>query len=234
MQITSGNNSKRRMSPTRARGRMKLQNLRENLLLQERHIQDLHFLLGQSGRAERRPCDSCNLSCPCSGSLTCACACAPDCNHAPVAMSADGERYPIEGKIAPLVFCFNCFGVCQPYWSCEGHQLSAEQAVKVPQVWFYARSLIYPKLIAEYLARLNATSAIDNRWQICVTFVECNLDVGFSIKPDLAFNENPCLASMQEDAQIIAGSLLAGVRTLATEYIRRYDSSNHGVANAAH
>ncbi|MCH8134586.1 MAG: hypothetical protein IIB77_01240 [Proteobacteria bacterium] len=190
-------------------------------------VRDLLELLEQSERTDLRPCAGCDQLCPCSASAVCACACGPDCTHARIAMSSDGNRYPIEEKIAPLVFGFNCLRVCRPYWSCEGHQHGAERISKVPQVWFYASSLMYPKLIAEYLARLQTRKAIYNSWQVCVTYAEENLQAGFSIRPDMVFiGDETGLESMQRDVQIIAESLVAGVRAIASEYVRRYESDN--------
>lgn len=206
---------------------MKLQKI-DNCATQDGiRVRDLLDLLEQSALTDLRPCAGCDRPCPCSASTVCACACGPDCTHSRIAMSSDGNRYPIEEKIAPLVFGFNCLRVCRPYWSCEGHQHDAERISKVPQVWFYANSLMYPKLIAEYVTRLQARKEIYNSWQVCVTYAEESLQAGFSIRPGMAFvGDESGLESMQRDVQIIAESLVAGVRMIASEYIRRYESDS--------
>ncbi len=203
---------------------MKLVNMNDDVYQNGIHVQDLHDLLSQPAYAELRPCVGCDKPCPCSNSRICTCLCGPDCAHAPIAMSSDADRYPIESKIVPLVFGINCLRVCRPYWSCEGHQFKSDRVVRVPQVWFYTRSLMYPKLIAEHLARLVARKAIHNSWQICVTYTDENLEAGFSIKPDMNSIKEPCLETMQRDANIIAESLVAGVRMIASEYLRRHES----------
>ena len=119
-------------------------------------VRDLLELLEQSERTDLRPCAGCDQLCPCSASAVCACACGPDCTHARIAMSSDGNRYPIEEKIAPLVFGFNCLRVCRTYWACEGHHHGAERRSKVPQVWFYASPFMAPKLTSPYPARVPA------------------------------------------------------------------------------
>jgi hypothetical protein len=143
-------------------------------------------------------------------------------------MSSDGEHYPIEERIIPLVFNFYCLGVCQPYWSCGGHAFENNEIYRVPQVWFYTRSLIYPKLINELLYSLYADKAIMNPWHICVSFSGECLETGFSIEPDIKFIKKPDLIPMQSDAYIIASRLVAGVRLLAENYLSRIQSvDNH-------
>ncbi len=39
-----------------------------------------------------------------------------------------------------------------PFWSCEGHIGPAGKVTRLPRVWFYARSVLYPRLITEYAA----------------------------------------------------------------------------------
>lgn len=95
--------------------------------------------------------------------LRCVHACAdPSARQAPVQMSSQGDRYPVEPKVAGLVFGFNCFRVCPPFWSCEGHRLLDGTLQRVTQVWFYTRLLIYPRLIGDWLACLYFKKRIAN------------------------------------------------------------------------
>jgi hypothetical protein len=81
-----------------------------------------------------RPCDHCHMPCACSGSIECACSCAPDCLEAPANLSSDPEKFPIEAGILPLVYAFNCLGACAPVWSCEGHIGPAGKVNRLPRV----------------------------------------------------------------------------------------------------
>ena len=58
----------------------------------------------------------------------------------------------IEAGILPLVYAVNCLSACHPFWSCEGHIGPAGKVNRMPRVWFYARSVLYPRLITEYAA----------------------------------------------------------------------------------
>lgn len=185
-------------------------------------IKDIEYLLQQPSYQELRPCPGCDIPCPCSHSVSCNCMCGPGCEHAPMVMSSDPDRYPIEGKIVSLVFGFNCLRVCPPYWSCEGHTFSTGELVKVPQVWFYSRSMIYPKMIGDYVFNLEHSKSIKYRWHICLAFAENSLETGFSIEPDFKAIKTPRLEIMQQDAETIADNLVAGLRHLALDYIAKY------------
>jgi hypothetical protein len=139
-------------------------------------------------------------------------------------MSSDSVRYPIEEKIISLVFMLNCLRVCTPYWSCEGHQFPNGELFRVPQVWFYSRSMIYPKLIGEYVFKLKHEKSIHYPWHICIAYTDNSLETGFSIEPDVKAIENPELKLMQEDAQHIASNMLAGLKTLANKYAVKFDN----------
>lgn len=188
----------------------------------EARLRDLTLLLEQPSSRELRPCRGCTMPCPCSASPICTCLCRPGCEHAPVQMSSEGDRYPIEPKITALVFGFNCLRVCPPYWSCEGH-LSPDGSVhRLPQVWFYTRSLVYPRLIGDWLARLHFKKQIANPWHICVSYSESNLDTGFSIEPDLKLIARVDLTVLQQDVAVISKALVPDLRALAQDYLSRY------------
>lgn len=137
-------------------------------------------------------------------------------------MSSEGDRYPIEQKIVALVFGFNCLRICPPFWSCEGHQCQDGSIQRVPQVWFYTRSLVYPRLIGDWLTRLHFTKCLANPWHICVSYSKSSLDTGFSIEPDLKRMEQVVLEDLQRDVAVIATALVPGLRELAQEYLRKY------------
>lgn len=188
----------------------------------ETRLRDLSVLLEQPTYRELRPCAGCTMPCPCSASPTCTCLCGPQCAHVPVKMSSEGDRYPIEPKIVALVFGFNCLRVCQSFWSCEGHQYPDGSLQRVPQVWFYTRSLVYPRLIGDWLTRLYFQKRIANPWHICVSYSESSLDTGFSIEPDLKMMTCVVLDELQRDVAVISEALVPDVRALAQQYLEKY------------
>lgn len=185
-------------------------------------LRDLEVLLAQPFYQEIRPCEGCRMPCSCSSSLECACLCGPGCTHAPVQMSSEGSRYPVEPKMVALVFGFNCLRVCPPFWSCEGHPAPDGSLQRVPQVWFYTRSLVYPRLMGDWLARLYFKKRIANPWHICVSYSESSLDTGFSIEPDLKGISQMSLEQLHQDVAVIADALVPELRELAREYLARY------------
>jgi hypothetical protein len=142
--------------------------------------------------------------------------------HAPMQMSSEGDRYPVEPKIVALVFGFNCLRICPPFWSCAGHQCPDGSIQRVPQVWFYTRSLVYPRLIGDWLTRVHFQKRIANPWHICVSYSESSLDTGFSIEPDLKMMERVVLAELQQDVAVISNALVPEIRELAHDYIAKY------------
>ena len=137
-------------------------------------------------------------------------------------MSIDGQLYPIEEKICALVFHLNCLRVCPPYWSCEGHAFESGEIFRVPQVWFYSRSLVYPKLIGEHIFNLFANHRIENPWHVCITYSDDSFETGFSIEPDLKLIQDLKLQSLQSDVQVIASRLVPNMQLLAREYLEKY------------
>lgn len=189
---------------------------------QQTLITAIENLLEQPAYREIRPCPGCEKACPCSQSTTCTCLCTADCPHAPYVMSSDPERYPIEEKIVALVFGLNCLRVCPPYWSCEGHRFKNGMIARVPQVWFYSRSLIYPKLISEYVFDLEFKNRIIFPWHISMAYAGNILETGFSIEPNIKDIDKPDLELMQNDARIIADNIFDGIRSLAQKYLDQY------------
>lgn len=203
---------------------MKLDTLHPSPENEQARISELKYLLQQPSYKDARPCHGCKKPCPCSHSSSCTCLCDPACSHAPFAMSVDPTRFPIESKIVGLVFGLNSLRVLPPYWSCEGHLLPNGGIHRVPQVWFYSRSNIYPKLIAEYIHQLGIDKIIHYPWHVCLAYTDNNLETGFSIEPDIKFIEAPELHVMQQDAQNIAANMLVGIRSIAHSYIYNYES----------
>ncbi len=170
----------------------------------------LRRFLAQPGPDRRRPCPGCRLPCPCSGSRDCPCACSPRCATAPRQMSSDPDRFPIEAGIVPLVYAFHCLGVCPPCWSCEGHEDVRGGLRRVPQVWFYADSAIYPRLVEEHLADLRMRRTLERDWHVVVTSHDPHDPCpAFRIEPAA---EKAPLAALRRDVARIAEGLRQGMR----------------------
>ncbi len=196
---------------------MRIERLEPDFYLYRGYCNDLARLF-DSRECTDRPCSSCDLACADYKSPTCSCACAPDCQHAPKRMSSDGDQFPVEAKVAPLVYAFLRLRECQPCWSCEGHESRPGAPMRLPRVIFYARSTVYPALIAEAVAKLYFQKKISNRWEVVITPVGNMLDATYTLQPNVALGEVVGLDHLQVDARIIAESLCDGVLGAAKMY----------------
>jgi hypothetical protein len=178
-----------------------------------------------------RPCAECRLPCACSGSLVCGCGCTPACSDAASKLSSDPDKFPIEAGIVPLVYALSCLGACHPFWSCEGHADAAGILNRLPRVWFYSRSVLYPRLITEYAAKLHVQKRTHHLWHVTVTYSDAsNMDTAFSLEPNIAANliceAAPTLASMRADIGAISDHLVAGIKASAAWFLA--DTSEAG------
>lgn len=182
---------------------------------------ELGELLGEPLPNEVRPCAGCELPCPCSGSLTCACSCDRACPHAPHQMSSDPEEFPVESGIVPLVFALYSLRQVEPCWSCEGHVKEDGTFWRLPQVWFYCRSQVLPRIISDSLSRLRSKGATQATWIINITYAaEESFDPVFAIRPDLSLSEPHDLRTLQRDVEGLADGLLERVRDRARYYLK--------------
>ncbi len=194
---------------------MKIDRLKPDSDVLRKRDDDLRRLLAQPRVEHERVCPDCTLPCPGSGSTTCTCACAPDCPHAPAQMTSD-PNFPIETAIAPLVYALFSLKLCQPCWSCEGHADAEGKVTRIPRVWFYCRSLVYPKLIDRYLTYLKFKRRLNYPWHLCIThFEDEGADTAFSMEPDLSYVDQPELNLLQRDIGPIANGLSAYLKTEA-------------------
>ena len=169
---------------------------------------ELLTLVEEASEASLRPCAHCTVLCPTHHSSSCTCCCSSDCDNAAQALSSEPERYPIEQGILPLVYSLSTLRVCPPCWSCEGHSRHKGQELhRIPTVWFYSRSLIYPKLIADYLVELKGLRHLHVDWHVSISYSADALDTTFAIEPRLVLNEAPELADLREDIATIAADL---------------------------
>lgn len=184
---------------------------------------DIEHFLNQSDAPELRPCPNCTIPCLCSSSTTCGCSCSPECAECPLYMSSEPERYPIENEIVSIVYALYTTRVCAPCWSCGGHAPETEnQNPKLPRVWFYARSIVYPRLLAEYLDDLTFRKVITQAWCIRVLSWGSGLDTRFCLEPVLEPGDTVCLDTVQKEAQSIGASLHEGMRHRAEVMLKSF------------
>ena len=202
---------------------MRLDRLDRDQATIQRSMREIEALLTMPDTDQLRPCPGCDIPCPHIGSLTCGCGCAPDCPDAPAKMSSEPDEFPIEAGIVPLVFAFHRLRLCPPYWSCHGHAGGDGKLIRLPRLWFYSRSVVYPRLVHLYLGELNAKGKLRVPWKVTVTFSDTgNADTGFSLEPDLNLvPEQPALGPLRADLEIIARDLFAGVRRFAGDLLAR-------------
>ncbi|MFQ5773971.1 MAG: hypothetical protein ACE5GS_05605 [Kiloniellaceae bacterium] len=134
-------------------------------------------------------------------------ACSRACPDIPRALSSDPDNHPLETRIAPLVFELKRLGVFEPCWSCAGHNGADGALWKVPRVWFYCRSVVHVRVLAESIQELHLHKKLNAPWHIVITFSEHdNADTTFSLEPRLE-GRRPNLTALQTDIEAIAEHL---------------------------
>jgi hypothetical protein len=75
-------------------------------------------------------------------------------------------------------------------------------------VWFYTRSLLYLRLLADSLHQLKGAGKIKVSWQVVVSFSDPdNLETTFSIQPSIEGGASVGLPELWNDVRQIADSL---------------------------
>ncbi len=184
----------------------------------------LRALIDDTKQSDGRPCPGCEMRCPSCGSTTCLCNCRPDCPQAPLALSSDPEKFPIEEGIVPLVFALNDLAIGSPCWSCEGHPSLDESPGKLPQVWFYVRHLVYPDLLARYLWKLHFRGLIGNPWKVAVVSTDNAVDTTFAIAPAPSDGATD-LASLRRDIRIIGERMSKDIGEIARDSMAEIENA---------
>jgi len=148
--------------------------------------------------------------------------CSRNCPYIPQVLSSDPERFPLETRIAPLVYEMKRLGVFEPCWSCEGHNKPDGSFWKLPQVWFYAHSVTHLRVLADAIKELHLIEKLSVPWQIRVTFSDNdNAETTFSLQPRID-PSNVELASLQNDIDAIALALREQVLAEALKISRQF------------
>ena len=190
----------------------------------ERRRRDLIELLSQDNEKERRPCPGCRVLCKCDKhSSHCTCGCSKDCEDAPRMLSSDPDRYPIESNVVPLVYAMSVLRITAPCWSCEGHLSGNGDLIRLPQVWFYSDSTVYPELISDYLHELCFIKETSCLWTVIICQHTASNSTTFALKPEISENikvTNKILRQLQNDLHVISYSLRERVFKLAEKKLQ--------------
>lgn len=188
----------------------------------------LQLLIVQPTDKQLRPCPGCDVKCLCSKhSPTCCCSCSPACPHAYMRLSSEPAKHPIEPNILPLVYGLSSLRLMQPCWSCEGHINNNNQIHKIPQVWFYSSTVVYPQLFSMHLHNLVANNKLSEPWQITVSpFSADSLVTTFIVKPELVNGiANTSLEKLQKDLHCISNNIANHIRRIAHEMLNSQNAA---------
>lgn len=183
------------------------------------------------GRLEKtgRPCPECAISCPCSDSKTCTCACSPLCEQAARQLSSDPERFPIESGIQPLVHALNRIAGFQTIWSCEGHEGADGRLYRLPAVWFYLDARIsdevraLPLLLSDYLSQLCGAGKLSCSWQLRIGSWSRHPVIAYALEPQNHPETPLSLPDLWHDVTALADGLAQGLRNAARQRTRLVD-----------
>lgn len=175
----------------------------------------------EGGVGDARPCGiACQIVCETCGSTACQCSCSRACGNIPTVLSSDPDDHPLETLIAPVVYELNRTGYLTPCWSCEGHLHKDGSLWKTPRVWFYCKSVVHLRLLAEALKEMHIQKWTSVPWRVGVTFSDPdNPDTTFTLEPD-PNGTFATLASLQKDIAAIAEHLGPELRTQALNLSR--------------
>ncbi len=95
----------------------------------------------------------------------------------------------------------------RPFRSCAGLGGADGALWKVPRVWFYGRSVVHLRVLADALEERHLDRRLSMPWCVVLTFSDGdNADTTFSLEPGLEASPPPH-AALQRDVDTIAGHL---------------------------
>jgi len=165
----------------------------------------------------------CAISCDACGSAKCQCMCNHDCSNMQRMLSSSPDEFPIEQGIAPLVFELRRTGLYDPCWSCEGHIGQDGALWKKPQVWFYCKSGVHLRLLADLLKKMEFRKELSEPWAVVVTHSDAdNPDTTYALRPlPEVTPEARCssLERLRSDVLAIACAVDGQIATMAKELL---------------
>jgi len=134
--------------------------------------------------------------------------CGPTCEDAATSLSIDPVLYPIERNVIAIVYELNATRLLKTCWSCEGHMRDGDDNLwKVPQVCFYSKTAIYPKLVSSYLGKLYIHKRLKYNWSIVLSDISQSIYPTYCLRPDLNTVNEPSLGQLQNDLKAISDKL---------------------------
>lgn len=181
-------------------------------------------LINQPSDKEQRPCPDCHLAVGPEQSKISTEHCSFHCANAPMQMSSDPMRYPIEPGIVPLVYAFYTMRLMMPCWSCEGHLDQQGSLFKTPKLWFYSVNEFYAKLVAQCVSKLKGENKVTYHWTVTLLpFSQSLFTTTYSLEPLDVNPDMTNLNALQNDVRIIAENLRSELFDMARYYIARAD-----------
>ena len=104
---------------------------------------------------------------------------------------------------------------------------------KLPRVWFYARSMAYPNLIAEMLSEPRIAGRLSLPWHVCLVGWNDGLDVTFSVEPKVNPTDQPRLDSLRRDVRAIAVGLQADLKVMSRHRVSQIGRALNAVRATA-
>ncbi len=149
--------------------------------------------------------------------------CSRHCGDMRYRLSDDPANFPLENRIAPLVYEIKRLETFTPCWSCEGHNGPDGTLWKVPRVWFYCDSTVQLRVFADAITELYLAKKLNVPWRVVLTFSETsNIDTTVSLEPSIE-QGNATLAVLQRDIDSIAENLRSRVLSEAHKLIQQID-----------
>ena len=111
-----------------------------------------------------------------------------------------------------------------PCWSCEGHVDDTEAFHKRPGVWFVARSLAAPGVIAERLSELRIAGKLACPWHVRVVDWGDDVETTFAIEPEAPAMDGRGLDRLRRDVRVISADLQTQVKRLAAGLVSALDA----------
>jgi hypothetical protein len=75
-----------------------------------------------------------------------------------------------------------------------------------PQVWFYSRSSLFARFVAEHVEQLYVSRKLSNAWTVRILAWGSGVDCRFALMPELEPGAKPNLSSLQAQVNVIAES----------------------------
>ena len=94
-----------------------------------------------------------------------------------------------------------------------------------PQVWFYSRSSLFVRFVAEHVEQLYASRKVSNAWTVRILAWGSGVDCRFALMPELEPGAKSNLSSLQAQANVIAESFAQSIRERARICLKQIEGA---------